>query len=183
MFKISCLKLLLLVTMLGLGGVSSVQAAAANPIVVINRGIGGHNSQKVLNRFARDVIDLKPKHVVLMVGTNDVVNSHALVDIASYEQNVEQMLTQLSDAGVQHVVMVTLPPVVEAVLDKRTSVGLANLMKCLRRTIRSSPGWQRSMDTISSISQPSQRNLAGLRRPKNHSSAIRTTAAEPMVCT
>lgn len=39
---------------------------------VANRGIGGDTTRGVLYRLNEDVIDLKPKAVVLLIGTNDI---------------------------------------------------------------------------------------------------------------
>ncbi len=38
----------------------------------INRGISGQTTPQMLVRFRQDVIDLKPKVVVLLAGTNDI---------------------------------------------------------------------------------------------------------------
>src|SRR5690606_40119718 len=39
------------------------------------RGIGGQTTMQMLVRFRRDVIDLKPKVVVIMAGTNDIARN------------------------------------------------------------------------------------------------------------
>lgn len=39
---------------------------------LVNRGIGGDTSEYVLKRFDADVIQLNPKQVILMIGTNDI---------------------------------------------------------------------------------------------------------------
>ena len=41
-----------------------------------NRGIGGDTSTYLLRRFDADVIQLNPKMVVLMIGTNDISATH-----------------------------------------------------------------------------------------------------------
>ena len=38
----------------------------------VGRGIGGQTSSEMLVRFRRDVIDLNPKCVVILSGTNDI---------------------------------------------------------------------------------------------------------------
>ena len=43
---------------------------------LVNRGIGGDTSEYVLKRFDADVIQLRPKLVVLMIGTNDFFATH-----------------------------------------------------------------------------------------------------------
>ncbi|MEG1873735.1 MAG: GDSL-type esterase/lipase family protein [Ruthenibacterium sp.] len=39
--------------------------------MVLNRGISGDTTEYVLKRFDADVVQLKPKHCVLMIGVND----------------------------------------------------------------------------------------------------------------
>ncbi len=41
----------------------------------INRGIGGQTTAQMLVRFRQDVIDLKPKVVVILAGTNDIAGN------------------------------------------------------------------------------------------------------------
>lgn len=43
---------------------------------LVNRGISGDTSEYMLKRFDADVIQLKPKLVILMVGTNDITATH-----------------------------------------------------------------------------------------------------------
>lgn len=42
----------------------------------INRGIGGQTSGQILLRFRQDVINLKPKKLVLLIGINDVAENN-----------------------------------------------------------------------------------------------------------
>ena len=44
-----------------------------NPFV--NRGIGGQTSPQMLVRFKPDVVNLNPKSVVIMAGTNDIARN------------------------------------------------------------------------------------------------------------
>ena len=39
--------------------------------VILNRGISGDITEYVLKRFDADVIQLKPKHCILLIGVND----------------------------------------------------------------------------------------------------------------
>jgi len=75
-------------------------------IAVINMGIGGDTSRDVSARWTRDVVDLKPNWVSLMIGVNDVwrkfdhPNAPELhVPLAEYRTLVENvvagMLTQV----------------------------------------------------------------------------------------
>ncbi|MGG1555599.1 GDSL-type esterase/lipase family protein [Paenibacillus ferrarius] len=61
--------------------------------LVVNRGIGGDISSHVLRRFEADVIQLKPKHVVIKIG----VNNFWALDGATAEQRktAEQIMPDL----------------------------------------------------------------------------------------
>lgn len=39
--------------------------------IILNRGISGDRTEYVLKRFDADVVQLKPKHCILMIGVND----------------------------------------------------------------------------------------------------------------
>ncbi len=45
--------------------------------LLVNRGISGDTSEYVLKRFDADVIQLKPKLVICMIGTNDIMATHS----------------------------------------------------------------------------------------------------------
>lgn len=53
-------------------------ATKSNPFLLrgfINRGISGQTTPQMLLRFRADVIDLKPKIVVILAGTNDIAGN------------------------------------------------------------------------------------------------------------
>ena len=114
-WAIACVALFLVQLVASAAGAPDTPA----PVVVINSGIGGHNSKQVLGRIERDALDLKPDVIVLMVGTNDVANSHALVPLDAYAANVEAMVKAVRDAGSAKLVLVNLPPVIEPMLLER----------------------------------------------------------------
>ena len=74
-------------------------------IRVTNSGISGNTSRDLLQRFDRDVVDLKPDWVSICIGINDVwrqFDSPAIlsdaVDTEEYEKNVEQMILKVKDS-------------------------------------------------------------------------------------
>jgi lysophospholipase L1-like esterase len=72
------------------GGWDAKSMTAAFPgLKVANRGIGGDVSRGVLFRLREDVLDLKPRAMVLCIGTNDL-STHA--DPAVIEQNIAVIL-------------------------------------------------------------------------------------------
>ena len=80
---------------------------------VTNFGIGGNTSRDLLARFRRDVIDLRPDVVSIMIGINDVwrqFDTPAATDEQvmpeEYEQNLREMI-RLSREAARVVVLMT----------------------------------------------------------------------------
>ena len=53
----------------------------------INRGIGGQTTSQMLVRFRQDVIDLQPKAVVILAGTNDIAGNTGPISNENIEAN------------------------------------------------------------------------------------------------
>jgi lysophospholipase L1-like esterase len=75
---------------------------------VANRGIGGDVSRGVLFRFREDVLDLKPRAVVLCIGSNDL-SAHA--DPAITAGNIAAILDQVrAQTATLPIVLCLIPP-------------------------------------------------------------------------
>jgi lysophospholipase L1-like esterase len=61
-------------------------------IKVANRGIGGDTTRGVLYRLQADVLDLDPRVIVLLIGTNDIGNGAKPEDVAD---NIEAILQDI----------------------------------------------------------------------------------------
>jgi lysophospholipase L1-like esterase len=85
----------------------------------INRGISGQTSPQMLLRFRQDVIDLKPKVVVILAGTNDVAGNTGPMTPAQSEENIASM-ADLASANRIRVVLCSVLPAI----DFRWSPGL-----------------------------------------------------------
>ena len=57
----------------------------------INRGIGGQTTPQMLLRFRADVIDLKPKAVVILAGTNDIAGNTGPMTLEEIRDNIVSM--------------------------------------------------------------------------------------------
>ncbi|MEL4456828.1 SGNH/GDSL hydrolase family protein [Lutimonas vermicola] len=57
----------------------------------INRGIGGQTTPQMLLRFRADVIDLKPKAVVILAGTNDIAGNTGPMTLEEIRDNIISM--------------------------------------------------------------------------------------------
>ena len=57
----------------------------------INRGISGQTTPQMLVRMRADVIDLHPKAVIILAGTNDIAGNTGPETIEEIEENYESM--------------------------------------------------------------------------------------------
>ena len=76
----------------------------------VNRGIGGQVTPQMLLRFYQDVIELKPKVVVILAGTNDIGGSAGPISSEATESNLKAMV-ELARAHNIAVVLSSLTPV------------------------------------------------------------------------
>jgi lysophospholipase L1-like esterase len=75
----------------------------------IGRGIGGQTSYQFLLRFRSDVIDLKPKLVIINAGTNDVAENTGPFDIEKTFGNIASM-AELAKANNIKVILTSILP-------------------------------------------------------------------------
>ncbi|QDT98843.1 SGNH/GDSL hydrolase family protein [Gimesia aquarii] len=90
----------------------------ASAAEVINAGVGGNRSSQLLKRLNRDVLAHHPSVVVLMVGTNDRLNSGGFVEAKVYKQNVNTLIDRI-EASSAKVLLMTPPPCIPELLFSR----------------------------------------------------------------
>jgi lysophospholipase L1-like esterase len=76
---------------------------------VVGRGISGQTSPQMLLRFFQDVIDLHPKVVHIMAGTNDVAGNTGPTSEHDFQNNVRAMV-ELARAHHIRVALASIPP-------------------------------------------------------------------------
>jgi len=76
----------------------------------VNRGISGQTTSQMLVRFRQDVIDLKPKVVVILAGTNDIAGNTGPISLEEIERNFASM-ADLAHANGIKVVLSSVTPV------------------------------------------------------------------------
>ncbi len=76
----------------------------------VNRGISGQTTSQMLLRFRSDVIDLKPKVVVILAGTNDIAGNTGPITLEGIEGNLASMV-ELAHANGINVVLASVLPV------------------------------------------------------------------------
>lgn len=75
----------------------------------VNRGIGGQTTPQMLVRFREDVIDLKPKVVVILAGTNDIAGNTGPMTLPQIEANYSTMAELAHVHGIRVVYASVLP--------------------------------------------------------------------------
>jgi lysophospholipase L1-like esterase len=76
----------------------------------INRGIGGQTTPQMLVRFRQDVIDLNPKVVIILAGTNDLAGNTGPMRNEDIEANYKSF-ADLARVNHIHVIFASVLPV------------------------------------------------------------------------
>jgi len=84
-------------------------------IAVENMGISGASSKAVIQKSLDNAVAVSPELTIVMVGTNDMINSQALASLSDYEANLRVIIARLKAAG-SKVIVVNLPPCSEELL-------------------------------------------------------------------
>ena len=75
----------------------------------VGRGIGGQVTSQMLVRFRSDVINLKPKAVVILAGTNDIAQNNGIITVEHIFENFVSM-AELAKANKIKVVLCSVLP-------------------------------------------------------------------------
>lgn len=75
----------------------------------LDRGISGQTTPQMLLRFRQDVINLKPKVVVILAGTNDIAENTGPVTLEMIMDNIASMAELAKINGIQPVLCSVLP--------------------------------------------------------------------------
>lgn len=104
---------------------------------VYNRGISGDTSNRLLERFEKNVLNLKPSNIVLLIGINDFNSGLTMDETVS---NIDKMLSLISEnCSGANVVLQAVYPVNEKMrkwdkgLNKKVKI-LNDRLKALAKT-------------------------------------------------
>ncbi|SEW51018.1 SGNH/GDSL hydrolase family protein [Chitinophaga arvensicola] len=75
----------------------------------INRGISGQTTPQMLIRFRPDVINLKPKVVVILAGTNDIAGNTGYTPVETIFGNIVSMAELAKANGIRVVLSSVIP--------------------------------------------------------------------------
>jgi lysophospholipase L1-like esterase len=75
----------------------------------VNRGIGGQTTSQMLVRFRQDVIDLQPKVLVILAGTNDIAGNTGPISNEDIEANLSSMAELAKAHGISVILSSILP--------------------------------------------------------------------------
>jgi lysophospholipase L1-like esterase len=103
----------------------------------LDRGIGGERSDQVRARFAQDALALRPRAVVILVGTNDAWVNNPALPLAMTEANVAAMVTLARAAGVRVLIASVTP------FAKQTRPPLGPVPPHAEARIEAQNGWMR----------------------------------------
>jgi len=75
----------------------------------INRGISGQTTPQMLIRFRADVVNLKPKVVLILAGTNDIAENNGPTTLEMIEDNIASMVDIAKANNIKVILCSVLP--------------------------------------------------------------------------
>ena len=77
----------------------------------LNRGISGQTTEQMLVRFREDVLQLHPRTVVILAGTNDIAGNTGVESLTTIENNLKTMTDLARMHGIRVILASVLPTV------------------------------------------------------------------------
>ncbi|MFR9534593.1 MAG: GDSL-type esterase/lipase family protein [Rikenellaceae bacterium] len=78
-------------------------------VEVYNLGVAGNTSADLVERVDRDVVALRADLTIVMVGTNDMLNSRKVVSYDDYEKNLTTLIEKVKATGSQVMLLSAIP--------------------------------------------------------------------------
>ena len=77
----------------------------------INRGISGQTTPQMLLRFRQDVVDLNPKVVVILAGTNDIAGNSGYISLEAIISTIKSMAEIANTNEIKVIISSILPAI------------------------------------------------------------------------
>lgn len=91
--------------------------AVLNINTAVNSGIGGNNTANVIRRLST-INSHSANIALLMIGTNDSLNSSAIISPSQYDTNLRSIITSLENNG-SEVILMSILPCIESYVNAR----------------------------------------------------------------
>jgi lysophospholipase L1-like esterase len=75
----------------------------------VDRGISGQTTSEMLVRFRADVINLKPKAVVILAGTNDIAQNNGYISLENAFGNIVSMVELAKAYNIKPILCSVMP--------------------------------------------------------------------------
>ena len=75
----------------------------------VDRGISGQTTSEMLVRFRADVINLKPKAVVILAGTNDIAQNNGYISLENAFGNIVSMVELAKANNIKPILCSVMP--------------------------------------------------------------------------
>ncbi len=85
------------------------------PVRVFNYGKPGYTTGEYLGQPLQSALQLNPSLALVMIGTNDMINSAKLTDYPVFEKNLIQIINRIRGTGAD-LILATIPPCSEKLL-------------------------------------------------------------------
>ena len=76
---------------------------------LLNKGMGGQTTPQMLSRFEKDVLDVHPKAVLILAGTNDIAGNTGEITLTEIRDNIDEMAQMASKNHIQVILCSVLP--------------------------------------------------------------------------
>ncbi len=90
-------------------GKGNIVETLSKDVEIYNSGVAGNTSANLLARVDRDVLALNPDLTIVMVGTNDMLNSRKVVSFEAYEKNLTTLIEKIKASGGQVMLISPIP--------------------------------------------------------------------------
>jgi len=89
------------------------EVSVSKEIKLENKGVAGNITVNLISRLDKEVLSETPDLVILMVGTNDMLNSRKFVSYEDYLSNLSKIVKRIKKKGAQ--VLLMSPPRVDSI--------------------------------------------------------------------